>query len=306
MTRVANYGMQQTTLANLQRVQSQMAADQIAISSSKTAQRYDGIAPQAQRVVNLEQARARASTFVDGNKLVDGRLETMETSTAGVLDVASKIRTTLISAINAQNIGSADMNSAAKSALSQVASLLNVQSDGRYLFAGGRTDTAPVDLSTLPADGNFGTATADTFYYRGDATKLSARVDETTTVAYGETASNPAFEKLIRGLQMAATADTTDQSKAQLTAESALDLVNQALSAIPDLRSRIGNARSTLEAVNTQHTNFMTTADRDIGDIQNTDVTAVYTRLSAEQTALNASYSTIAKFQNTSLLDYLR
>ena len=48
-----------------------------------------------------------------------------------------------------------------------MASLLNTQYDGQYVFAGSKTETAPVDITSY-SSGSGSTTTADTSYFGGD------------------------------------------------------------------------------------------------------------------------------------------
>ena len=96
-----------------------------------------------------------------------------------MVDIAANIRTQLVSAINEGNAPASGIDTLAQNMLNQVSSILNVDLDGRHLFAGSKTNTRPVDLNdaaflvppaTYPS-------TADTTYYQGDAELLSVRAD---------------------------------------------------------------------------------------------------------------------------------
>ena len=305
MTRVANLSAQNLSLSLLQQTQSRVMDAQVQISTGKKAERYAGIAQESGRLLSLKSEHARVTQFMAGNKVADMRLQKMETSVAGTMEVASKLRTLLVNATHDENASVLALGEEATAMLGQVGNYLNTQLDGRYLFAGGRTDTAPVDLSTLPADGIFTGAAAD-LYYRGDAERIAVRTGEASSLTYGVTADDPAFDTLFQALQIVATTDTSDPTTARARLEEALDLVNAAISAIPDVRSRIGSSRSTLELANAQHDEFLLYAEGAIGDIENVDVTEAITRLSGHQTTLEASYASLARLQSVSLLDYLR
>ena len=113
---------------------------------------------------------------------------------------------------------------------------LNVELDGRHLFAGSRTDTAPVVLD--PAFSAFGAA--DDTYYQGDAVELTVRADVDHDLTYGMTADREGFQELIGALRATIEGDGSDD---QALLESALDLVNAALPKITGYRSEIGAAR---------------------------------------------------------------
>ena len=52
---------------------------------------------------SLESAQARASQYAENNKLVDRRLQTMETSLAAIFDATTRFRTLLVNALNLNN-----------------------------------------------------------------------------------------------------------------------------------------------------------------------------------------------------------
>ncbi|MFN4088618.1 MAG: flagellin [Alphaproteobacteria bacterium] len=305
MTRVATLSAQNLSLALLQQTKSRIMDAQVQISTGKKAERYMGVAADSARLVSLKADHARVTQFMAGNRVTEMRLQRMETSVAGMMDVASNLRTLLVSATQAGNAGVLALPEAAGAMLSQVGNYLNIQLDGRHLFAGDRTDTPPVDFSTLPTDGVFAGDAAD-LYYRGDDARASVRTGESSTLTYGVTAADPAFDRLVKALQIVATVDTSDPAAARDRLEEALELAIGSISAISDVRSRIGSALSTIELANTQHDEFLLYAEGAIGDLENVDVTEAITRLSGHQATIEASYASLARLQSVSLVDYLR
>jgi flagellar hook-associated protein 3 FlgL len=96
--------------------------------------------------------------------------------------------------------------------MSTLLTQVNQQVGGNYLFAGGNTSVAPVDLSHYPtlstgtdANGNptlaYDPTTPDTGYYTGDNSIQSVQVNLQQTLSYGVLASNPAIEEAIRSVQ---------------------------------------------------------------------------------------------------------
>lgn len=305
MTRVADLASHNLTLGYMRQTQARQLDAQLQISSGKTAQRYSGIANQSQKLVSLEAEHARTSRYVEGNQLVGQRLQKMESAVAAAGDLASDLRTLLVNATNASDAADVPLEEESERMMNQLAGLLNEKADGRHLFAGSRIDAAPVDISALPADGNF-TGTADADYYRGDGARASVRASDQLTLTYGVTADEPGFEKLVRALQMVRTADHSDQAALSARLEKALGLAEEAVGEIPDIRSRIGVARNALEVETVRHEESLLYTEQSIGDIENVDVTEAITRLSAEQTTLQASYAALARLQSLSLTDYLR
>ena len=321
MDRVANLPQHLRILNHTLGTQRQILDLQLQIATGKVARDYAGIADQAERVVSLESAHARAAQHTENNALVGRRLQAMETNIGQIFDAVSAFRTHLLSALNADNGTVSAVTNEAAALKQQVASLLNVQQDGRYLFAGSRIDAQPVDLSgltptTIPVTPPL--TSIETEYYRGDQVTLSVEADQGLSVSYGLTADEPAFEHVLRAAHYVEQAGNPPD---RATLETALALINTALGTAPadtslgvgpipldlaDLRSVIGTAQSTLESTNRRLDEFMLFSEQSIGDIENVDVTTAISKLTAQQTQLEASYAVIARLSQLNLAEYLR
>lgn len=149
MTRVATFALHQLTLSQTTAAQSRYQDLNIQVSSGKKAQQYKGIAGEAHQLIDVETIRAQSKRFSANIDQAGRRLETMESAAASVFDLASDLRTLLINATNSNNADYLELRGQARNLMEQVAGLLNSDLDGRYLFSGSRTDTAPVDLDAL-------------------------------------------------------------------------------------------------------------------------------------------------------------
>lgn len=307
LTRISDLAEFNQTQSLVRAIQTRMYDTQIQISTGKKAQRYEGLAEDSTRLVNLKADRSAANRFVENNTVIDQRLATMEDKVAGLIDLATSYKAFLVNAANASNATDMAFATHSQAELDRVAGLLNTRVDGRYLFSGSRTDVAPVNLSaagfttpptTYPSDPN-------TAYYEGDDTELAARADHNLTVTYGVNADAPEFEKLIRALHLGATTSVTPTVEGDRIQES-LRLVNEVLDSLPDVRTRIGAARHTLESTNQRHNDFLLYADQSISEIEDVDPVEAVNRLSADQTHLQASYTVMARLAQISLVNYLR
>jgi flagellar hook-associated protein 3 FlgL len=187
--------------------------------------------------------------------------------------------------------------------LDEVTALLSVQDDGRYLFAGTRTDTAPVDQTQLPPSYSMPTSDGDAIgYYQGDSVELSVRADVDFTVTYGVTAGERGFERAIRALHMIVIGAPGDRT----TMEEALSVVSNAISDVSDIRTGIGASRAALENVNKRLDEFTLYSEKTISDLENVDITKVITEMNADQVAVEASFTTLARLSRLSLTQFLR
>lgn len=304
MIRTSTYALHEHQLFNANRTQTRLQETTIQISSGKQSQDYAGIAEQSRRVVSLESMHMRSENFIKQIDLIDARLTTMESSISQLQDIASELKTLLVNASNGENWDDLALGDRGQTMLDQFAGLLNVQEDGRYLFAGGTSNRAPVETGGFDptAVGYDETApvVANSGYYAGDDLQQSVRIDEDETLAYGLTADDPAFEALGRAIYL-----TRNSNGNATQLEQALQAVEDAINRLPDVRSQVGADQIALEEAKGRHTELMDYVEKQIDDIQNVDVAAAMTRFSADEVMLEASFSVTAQLGQISLVNFL-
>jgi flagellar hook-associated protein 3 FlgL len=303
MTRVATLAQHERNLAHILTAMERLNTGQLQISSGRKSENYTGIAHDARRLVNVEAAHVRTTQYIANNKLVDQRLQAMETSVSQIFDVMTQFKTLLVNGLNASNASDLAMPLQAQGFLDQITALLNVQDDGRHLFAGSRTDTRPVDQSFLPAAYTVPSGDGDAAaYYQGDTNRFSVRADENFSIEYGIHAGEQGFERAIRAADMIVKGGPGDRD----TMEHALAVVNSALNDISDIRTRIGASRQALENVNHRHEDFLLFTEKTISDIENVDIPKIITQMTNDQTAVEASYTVLGRLSRLNLASFLR
>jgi flagellar hook-associated protein 3 FlgL len=279
---------------------------QVQLSSGQKAMRYSGIAADTSRLINLESNRTRSDQYISNNNTLNLRLQTMEQSVANSFDIASQLKTLLVNAINGQNATDLPVNLTAQNMMDQLSGDLNIKLGDRYLFSGTQTGTPPVDFDdvdfTSPPDSY--PSNADTSYYQGDSTRLTAQVADNFDVNWGVTADEQGFEQLIRALHLTATATTSPTVDTNRLQE-ALSVVNQAIDNIPNIRSRIAASQLSIQSATDSHNNLNLYVDETISNIKSVDVTQAVTQLSTEQTLMQASLMTVSRLSQLSLANYL-
>ena len=190
------------------------------------------------------------------------------------------------------------LDSEIDAALDQIAAQLNLKIDGRYVFAGSRTDTAPVALPSPPP-----TTSDPGLYYQGDAVLVTARVAPDVELSHGVTAADDGFATLISALGQAKAAHAA-QDQAGL--ESALTDLSAAIDGIADLRGAMGAASARLEAITESQRSTELYLDETINRIEATDMPTALARLAEDQASLEAAFVTVSRLSNLSLADYLR
>ena len=305
MTRVSDISSHALMLSSLNRSIDGARTLQVQISTGKVGSQYSDIGRDSQRLVSLEGERSRTSQFIQNNKTVDLRLQEMETVVAQMTELASDAKALFVNAAHHQNASDLDIQSSMRNMLESVGGLLNTEQNGRSLFSGGLTDVLAVNFDNLPADGEFGADTADLTYYNGDDQVLRHRASDTLSVDYGVTAADPAFEKLVRGLKIAQTVDFSDPEGARQRIDRGLELINEALQDLPDVRGRIGGARAVLEKETFRMEDFQIALDESIGNIENVDLAEAISRLSEQEAQMQASLAALSRLRQVSLANFL-
>ena len=302
MTRIADIAQHARVLGFIASAQSKVTDLQTQIGSGHKSQEYKGIAREAERLVSLEASHTRTTQYIENNQVVQRRLRTMESNVAQIFDVMSSYKTLLVDALNAQNSADLNMTVRAQELLNQISSLLNVEEDGRFLFAGSRTNVQPVDSTKLPITYTIPTANgASAAYYVGNSTVFSVRAGDNFDVNYGVTADALGFEQAIRALDVVVKGVPTDPT----TLNHALAVASDALNNIANVRTRIGAVATTLDEVNRKHDEFLLFTEQTIGQIENVDIAEAISRMNIATVTLEASFMTLSRLSQLTLLNFL-
>ncbi len=299
--RVATFAQSNKMIADALRVQSVMAEKQTQESSGLISTDYGGYGSDAQHVVNLQVSVTRAQSYIDAATLADSKVQVMYSAVGSMTDILTQLRSQLSAASTGSSTETNSVISSAQQMLEEMGSLMNTQYDGQYVFGGGKTDTAPVDLSSFSA-GAGSLTTADTSYYGGDDEIASVRVAADQTVSYGVTADNSAFEEVMRVLKFVA--NSTSLSSSDIS--SALDLASTALDDTAAVQAKLSNAASSIETASARQTDYKSYAETLSSDLTSVDVAAITAQLSTYESQLTASYSALGKILSMNLASYLK
>ncbi|HAI29972.1 MAG: hypothetical protein CMO07_03110 [Thalassospira sp.] len=176
--------------------------------------------------------------------------------------------------------------------------LLNIENVGNGSIA--ITETGGGDFLSKLGMEKMGNPRPDADYYMGDHQIMDLRVDDKYDVSYGILGDNPAFQKLIQGLGIAASTENQDA----LTV--ALGFINDAINELPNVQGQIGLDIANVERFEERHQDFKVFAAQAITDIETVDVPLTLAEVSQYTTALQASFISISRAADLSLANYLR
>tara|TARA_R110000751_G_scaffold4389_7_gene21610 strand:- start:4816 stop:5706 length:891 start_codon:yes stop_codon:yes gene_type:complete len=296
--------MQQSLISQMRNVQTQLNTASEQSTTGIKSTNYAGVADQAYVLTSLSAEISQATSYADLAESIQSRVDVYYDSLSTMTDVLTDMLSDLSAAQSSGTKTVIGLNDSAQSALDTMATLLNTQYEGRYLYAGSATDTVPVTVDSTTYGAITVPSSTDTSYYAGNDDVSSARVADGMTVDYGMTADMDMFENALRALNIAANA-STDPIDSDALSE-ATSLINSALDGIGEQQTRMSSVHAQLESVIDMHTDFQLTAESMVSDLSEVDIAEAMVRLDTLSVQLEASYSAVAKVSDLSLFDYLR
>ena len=309
-------------------------------STGLVSQTYGGLGAPAQTSLNLAPQVAHATAYQANIDAATGRMNIAQTALSQIADIANTLKANLakLNGVNAQEVDGVAAD--ARSALQQVAGLLDSKVGDTFVFAGQDTTTPPV----ANPDSILGSA----FYagVQGAVANLNiagaaATAAATLAVASPVTASGPAptveagpglrvqvgvlasantlatssgpsttgsyIHDLMRAL---ATVGAMSSAQAGTSAFTALvqdtnASMGGAISAMGTETGALGDLQSSLASQKTQLAATQTALTAQVSSAQDVDMAATLTKLSALQSQLQASYKVIAELQGLTLASVL-
>ncbi|MFO1038764.1 MAG: flagellin [Geminicoccaceae bacterium] len=295
--RIGDAGQLERLRQLMQGTQTRIRDAEVAVSSGKIAGGFDAIGRDTGMLLRARDARASVQAQLDETTRTGDRLRVTDGAVSRLADIAERLRSLLVQRLDSSSGALVPLADEAASMLDDAESQLNTQLDGRYLFAGSRTDAPAVDIPDAA------TAADPALYYKGDGVRLSVRADTTTEIAYGVTADDPAIADLLAALGQAVTAD---QASDRSGLEAALDRAGEAVKGLAELRGGIGATQARVESAGDRHRDTSLYLDEIISRIEDTDLASAMSSLAQDRASLEASYLVTSTLSKLSLVDYLR
>ena len=308
--RVATNQQQQYFLSQIQGASNALNKTQSQIASTKVATTYAGFGNQTQVLTATISANARNSAYQTATQLATTQADTQDTQLNSLSNLAATLKKAVSDAV-ANNDGSTLMDQV-QSIFDQATAILNSKdANGDYIYSGGKTDTAPVTVTSLS---QLAALPSVSGAFDNGTVKKSVQVADGVTVTYGVNASDIGTG-LMQALKDIASfaaggtgnfAGTTNLTGAQNTfltssiasVATVATNINSAMASNGYVYNRLKDATSQQTALNTQYSGF-------ISNIQDTNMAQAATQLSLNQTALQAALQVTSTLNKLSLLNYL-
>lgn len=152
MSRIGSYGSSQMYLSRLMAIQNRITQEQIQVATEKKSVNYAGIAADSNRLINMENEKNRAQSYIDSNAMASTRLTAASVS-MDAIEATMKNFKKQLDTFAQQGVSDEQsveqLQKFAYQAMVDMRSYLGANVDGQYIFSGGRVSDQPV---TLPAN----------------------------------------------------------------------------------------------------------------------------------------------------------
>ena len=274
----------------------------IQIASGSQYEDYKGFAGDGtvERVLSFNNSLAVTETYLKSNDVIFARVDTADQSVQQIQELASDLSQLITRKRNSASSDNVPLGIEGKSILDNIAGKLNVKFDGKYLFAGTKSNTKPIQsiqTSNLDAKDN-----PTNSYYSGDSTTPIIKIDDSQTLAYGVTGDELAFQQLIGAAHLAIEGHN-DNSDDKLSA--AVDMINLAISNLASLRATIGSNKQTIIQSNAVHRDFNILISENLINISQTNIVEATTKMSELEGTIQATYIAFQRLNGLRLSNFL-
>lgn len=328
MTRISTSAQQQLILSLSLNTQKNINDGTTQLASGKKHQNYMGYGQDTSRLLSLKSELSRTEQFSTNIKFARNRVVLMEKNLSSIQAAGQDFKKLLDKSFSgdAKQLNEVlGLGAKARDMLGLIADALNARDDSRYLFSGSQVDQKPIDFTdpdytspNPPANGNTYNETENTSYYQGDGNIQAVRASENFTVSFGVTADNPAIEKIIRALDHIAQMSEdqpyqfTDTPPLDQGPNSSRDMISkvrdnlhEGLEDLKNVIAALSQNHTTMTTIEKKNQQFELFTENSIGEIENINKAEVLAKFNNELLQLQASFSSLAKVQQLTLLEFI-
>jgi flagellar hook-associated protein 3 FlgL len=319
MTRVSSLGQTNFLLQDVLRVQKDLFNHQKQTTTGMKSDTYTGIARDVGTLSGAKAILSRSEQFMSSNIEVERRLTIYDATMESLRDVAQEMRDNVLAAVNTDS-GIA-MRSQLDNLFDTTVNLLNTRDNGRFIYSGTRTDTAPVKtttstaLSAITAD----VSTTPANVFANNSLSQQTQVDDNLNMSYGilgEDIGKDLMESMRRMFRFDNGTEnfsfgtggpfsnplTTDQAN---FLKGELQRLNNTIDTIDKFHAKNGVNQMAIEDIQERHQQDIGFMKVFISDIEEVDIGEAITKMQQDQVALEASYRVLSQVSRATLLDFI-
>jgi len=280
------------------------------IASQVVSSTYAGFGNQAQVLTASISANARNDAYKAATDLATTQADMQDTHLTSLNTLVTQLKKAVSDAV--ANNDPTTLMGQVQSIFDQATAILNSKdANGDYLYSGGKTDAAPVTVSSLSA---LVALPATSGAFNNGTDKKSVQVADGQTISFGLTASDIGTGlmqalKDIAGFDAGASGNF-DGSNSLSQAQN--DFLTNQISSVGTVAVNLnteaaqnGYAYNQLQSASTTQDSMATLYTGFINNIQKTNMAEAATQLSLNQTALQAVLQVTSGLNQLTLLNYL-
>jgi flagellar hook-associated protein 3 FlgL len=290
--RVTTGMSQRHVLSDLRRVQERLASAQSQVSGGKRIEKPSDDPLGAERAMRLNAQLDSTTAYRSSVDESRSWLDATDTALSSVGDIVQRVRELTLKAANGSTTpaGRQSIKLEVDQLTEQAKSTLNSAYDGRHLFSGTATDTAPYSAATGDA-------------YQGDSGAVVRQIGPGVSVQVNMTGADVLSGLLPTLRTISAHLASNDIASLGTTDLQALDAGADNLTA---KQSQVGAITNRVDAAGQRLDDFYDVTNAFLSKTQDADLPQALTDLSAQQNALQAALRGGATLIQQSLMDYLR
>ncbi len=298
--RIASKTVYDRINSSLQTTYSDMFSAQEVVSSSKRINRLSDDPVGLVTVLGLRSSISNIEQLGRNVSMGKSWLRASESALTQVNDILTDVKALTVQ-MSSSNTGATQRANAAgvvKEYLDEIISLSNLQSGGRYLFAGTNTDDAPFELTTDDPP---------VVVYNGNTTEFSIKIGSGSNIAVGKVGSevfgenwddDNIFKALVDLQGYLETNDITGIQDVMGRLDGHMTKINAEISEIGGKTIRIEVKENIIADLKLTYT------DRK-SQLEDADVSEAIIDLNSRQLAYNAALTSASKVMDLSLVDFM-
>jgi flagellar hook-associated protein 3 FlgL len=308
MERISTASAYNGVLNNLLTAEANQTTISNQISSQQNATDLKGYASQAETLTALQSVQAQTTGYIANAQVTAAALSTQDTALNQVSSAATSASQAVAAAL-ASGSGSTLIQTL-QAAYQNAVQGLNATFDGHYVFAGGNSNTAPVNVTTLTG---LGAAPTIAGVFTNAQHVTQTQITSSSTIQTGFLANNLGTP-LFTALQAIVNYDqgpngplsgTLTQAQ-QTFLQGQVTALNTAATGLNTSVSQNGEAQAEVSSAQTALGNQQTTLTGLIGNITNVDLPKASSDLAQAQLTVQASSRVFEALQSSSLLAVLQ
>lgn len=273
------------------------------ISSEQISTDLQGYGAQAETLTAMQSVQAQVTGYLSNSQTTASELSTQDTALTQISSAATSASQAITTALASGNGDT--LTQSLQAAFQNAVQGLNTTFNGNYVFSGGNTGTAPVNVTSLAA-----LAAAPTIagVFTNEQHITTTQITATTSVQTGQLASQlgtPLFTALQVIANNGPYSGTLTPAQ-QTTLQAQLTAINSAGTGLTTATAQNGQAQAEVTSAQTALTNQQTSLSELIGNITNVNLAQASSDLSQAQLAVQASSRVFEALQSSSLLAVLQ